>query len=231
MVGEAACHVAQSGTPVTLALEVERSEQANVDAYLGSIGDVAAERPLLGSPFWNTQMRDGRSSRAMVDLLSRIRQLRQAGLGIEVFLFAVYIGTNPDAHMADNLSDYLRDHPGRAVLALTGDYHARTADGAPWDPAKRFMGGYLRQGGQRVVSLDYDGPPGTAWACMSKSDFKSGSPREVECGVTQVNREGRDPMPPPGIHLLAAPSPTGYDGIFTVPSLTASTPAAATPIR
>lgn len=227
MFGEAACHVAQRGVPVTVALEVERSEQANVDAYLGSTGDSAAESSLLGSPHWKLSMRDGRSSRAMVDLLTRLRQLRRAGLGIEVFLFADYRGASADAQMANNLSDHRRDHPERALLALTGNYHARTAVGAPWDPGKKFMGWYLRQTGHRVASLNFHGPPGTAWACM----VEPGDSRQPACGVTQLNRKESDALLPPGIHLLTTPSPDGYDGTFSVGSLTASPPAVAAAVH
>lgn len=222
MFGEAACLVARGGTPVTVALEVSRSEQASVDAYLDSTGDSAAETLLLGNPHWTREYQDGRSSRAMVDLLSRIRQLRQAGLGIEVFLFDVEpagADHTRDSKMASHLSEYMRDHPKRAVLALAGNYHPRTAVGAPWDPAKKFMGWYLRQGGHRVASLDCDSPSGTMWACYSSV--------AAECGVKQLTRQEGDPLPPPGIHLLTAPSPKGYDGTFTVGSLTASPPAVA----
>lgn len=226
MFGETACVVARGGTPVTVALEVSRSEQAGVNTYLGSPGDLAAEKLLLGNPHWTRTFQDGRSSRAMVDLLSRIRQLRQAGLGIEVFLFdveAADAGPTSDAQMASHLSDYLRDHPERTLLVLVGNYHARTAVGAPWDPAKKFTGWYLRQAGHRVASLNFDAPTGTAWACYSSV--------AAECGVKQLNRQRSDPLLPPGIHLFTAPSPTGYDGTFTVGSLTTSLPSVAAAVH
>ena len=159
----------------------------------------------------------------MVDLLARVRRLRQAGSRIDVFLFDVEAaegGPTRDLRMAGHLSEYLRGHPGRAVLVLSGNYHARVAVGAPWNPAQEFMGWHLAQRGEQVASLDWDGPPGSAWACFSAV--------AAECGPKKVELDrGAGAPPPPGVHLFPARSPEGYDGKLTVGSLTASPPAVA----
>jgi hypothetical protein len=223
MFGEAVCTVARSGAPVTVGLEISRSEQARVDEYLRSPGDPAAEQRLLGGPLWTATYQYGVSSRAMLDLLARLRQLRQAGLAVEVLLFDVDPGgdaSTRDARMAERLSDHVRNHAERVVLALMGNYHARTAIGAPWNPEQKFLGWHLRQAGHRVASLDFDAPTGAAWACYNGV--------ASECGPKDVVRAGAEgPVPSPGIHLFGSPSPKGYDGLFTVGSLTPSPPAVA----
>lgn len=218
--GEAVCGVARSGAEVTAALEIPGSQQEAVERFLASGGGKADMAALLASPFWSREYQDGRSSKAMAALLERLRGLRAAGLGVRVFLFDVeQAGQDRDERMAERLSGSLRDHPRAVLMALTGNYHARTAPGAPWNPDWRPMGWYLRASGARVTSLDGAGPGGTAWVCMTAV--------AKECGARSVTA----PRPPgertdPRVELIAAPSPEGFSGYYVTASVTASPPGA-----
>ncbi len=221
--GEAVCDVAASGAAVTAALELPGSEQAAVDAFLGSRGDEAAIRALTASPFWTREYQDGRSSEAVAALLVRLRELRASGLRVGVFLFDVEDpGPDRDARMAERLSGMLRSHPDAALMVLTGNLHARTAPGAPWDPQWRPTGWFLRQAGARVVSLDCRGPRGTAWICPSVS--------ARECGAREVGASWGD-WSGSGVKMLASPSSEGFAGLYFTASVTASAPAVPAPAR
>src|SRR5262245_61858050 len=53
-VGDAVCQAAAGG-PVRLALEISRSEQPRIDAYLNSSGGPSARAALLEGPFWHRE--------------------------------------------------------------------------------------------------------------------------------------------------------------------------------
>ncbi|MGV6492816.1 hypothetical protein ACTUVK_003020 [Stenotrophomonas rhizophila] len=76
LVGELACAAAADATPVTVALEMDPTEQARIDAYLASAGTAADRSALLAGRFWTRTMQDGRSSVAMAALIERLRSLR-----------------------------------------------------------------------------------------------------------------------------------------------------------
>jgi hypothetical protein len=79
-----ACRLAAAGTPVMLALEIPRQEQARIDAFLASNGGKPNEQALLDGPFWRREFQDGRSSLARLALLDAARTLRAAGVPLRV---------------------------------------------------------------------------------------------------------------------------------------------------
>jgi hypothetical protein len=220
---EAVCH-ASMDRPVLVGLEVPGSEQPRVTVYLASGGEPADRAALLAGPFWTPSCQDGRGSEAMLGLIERLRALRAAGRVVDIALFDVELvdqGPRRDELMARNLVAAMRAHPDALTLAFMGNLHARTVPGAPWNPQARFLGWYLRDSGMQVKALNYTSPPGTAWS----QTMKEGSPREPVCGPTAWG--GLTPPPArAGITLLAQHSPEGFDGTFTVMTLTASPPAA-----
>jgi hypothetical protein len=187
------------------------------EAFLGS------GAALLAGPFWTGSYQDGRRSEAMLGLVERLRQLREAGRTVDLTLFDVEMveqGPDRDQRMARNLAAAVRAHPGAVTMAYMGNLHARTIAGAPWNPKATFLGWYLRKDGVKVKALDFAMTAGTAWVCM----LKEGSRSEQVCGSTTAG----DSKPPPtraGITLFAQPSPEGFDGTFAVMKLTASPPA------
>jgi hypothetical protein len=137
--------------PSVLGLEIPASEQAALDAFLASDGEAPALRALVASPHWQraSQEQDGRSSLAMLALVETVRRARMAGRSIAVVAFDVEPGNGDDRdrRMAQNLMAARAAHPGAALIALTGNIHARTAKGTPWDPDLVPMGAHLRRAG------------------------------------------------------------------------------------
>src|SRR5215472_10804286 len=99
-----ACQAATRGTFVDIGLELPREEQPRIDSFLASAGTTQDVQALLEGQFWQRPLQDGRSSRAMVDLLEGIRRLRRSGARIQVFLFdRAKPGQNRDADMAKDI--------------------------------------------------------------------------------------------------------------------------------
>lgn len=72
--------------PVILGLERNTDESAALDGFVQG-GDVTSSRKrLLSSGEWSGGMADGRSSKGMIDLLSKVRELRSKGADIRVVL-------------------------------------------------------------------------------------------------------------------------------------------------
>jgi hypothetical protein len=76
---EIACDVAARGNRTLVALEIPWREQAVIEGYVSGAVDVAT---LLASDW--ARRRDGTASVAMLALLTRLRNLRHAGMEIEV---------------------------------------------------------------------------------------------------------------------------------------------------
>lgn len=134
LTGDIAETIAQR-QPVVIALEWPETEQPAIDAFLASAGgdrDIAA---LTASAFWHDPRPDGRTSQAMLALLQRLRALKQAGMDVRVVGFdwdwSGDTSGDRDAALADRLRAARAVHPGAAMVALTGNYHARIGRGAP----------------------------------------------------------------------------------------------------
>jgi hypothetical protein len=130
--GEVVCAASQQG-PVILALEITSGEQPRLDAFLVD-GLVA---PLLEGPFWNRDPGDGRESQAMLDLLTRVRSLRESGRRVSVLAF----DSRPeqrDLGMAQTLEQAWREHPEGGIVALVGNAHARNGFGVITSCAKHL---------------------------------------------------------------------------------------------
>lgn len=159
-----------SGKPqtVVVALEYPQSETAELNAYVDSDGGAAAKRRLLDSQFWSREYQDGRSSQAMFALIDALRNQKQRGQHIVVAAFDMNAAQSAarqdrDHAMAGNLRAIVQANPGARILVLTGNLHARQADGASWDPAHRFMAGYLTD--LTPFSLIVNALHGDYWAC------------------------------------------------------------------
>jgi hypothetical protein len=72
-VGRLACQATAKGLRVRVGLEIPQEEQARIDAFLSATDADAAKQSLLQGPFWTRDMQDGRSSEAMLALLTRLR--------------------------------------------------------------------------------------------------------------------------------------------------------------
>src|SRR5262249_46214901 len=139
----------------------------------GTTQDVQA---LLEGQFWQRPLQDGRSSRAMVDLLEGIRRLRRSGARIQVFLFdRAKPGQNRDADMAKDILEVYAQKEADLVLVLTGNVHARREKFVVGSTEMVPMGFELAKTGAQLISLNSAHPPGTAWICQGSGTDTCGS--------------------------------------------------------
>lgn len=206
-VGEVACRAVRSGHAVRVGMEFPKNLQPSVDAYLSSEGSVEDVEQLLKGRFWNTE--DGRSSKAMLGLMEKVRLLKRAGKDASVFFFdiAVMHPDGRDAGMAGNILSAMKESPDAVYLVLVGNLHARTN-------SERRMGWHLAKGCKDLVSLNVGHSGGTAW--LSTSEGR---------GPTSIS--GRDSGAERFIETFPEPDEYGYNGIFHIGAVTASAPAKA----
>lgn len=206
-VGDVACYAVRSGHAVRVGMEFPKNLQPSVDAYLSSEGSKEDVEQLLEGRFWNTE--DGRSSKAMLGLMEKVRVLKRAGKDASIFFFDIsvmHLGGR-DAGMARNILSAMKESSEAVYLVLVGNLHARTN-------SERRMGWHLARGCKDMVSLNVGHSGGTAWLWTSEGR-----------GPTSIG--GRDSGSERFIERFSAPDENGYDGIFHIGTVTASPPAKA----
>jgi hypothetical protein len=214
--GDLVCAAHVSGRPVVVAIELADIAQPALDAFLASDGGGEAAARFLASPIWHLPMRDGRSSRAYLQLIERLRRLKQAGAVAGVLAIqptgdsarsATQSGFNAD--MADLIRAAGARAPNALVLVLVGNFHARKH-------AAIFNGA-------RIVPAAADLPPsetlsltvqttGEAWNCTTPTD----------CGPRQQPSGQPDPR---GV-ILTPGSDGDYDGFIGLGVVTTASPPA-----
>jgi len=214
--GDLVCLARAAGLEVVVGLEIPVSESESLESYLASDGGGAARRALLARPFWSREYQDGRSSRAMLELLERLR--RADPLPRVVAIDDPDEPAGRDAAMAAALSRAAGELPGGLVVALTGNLHNRLEVGTAWDPALRPAGRRLAETHpSRVVSVELGHAGGTAWVCTGST--------AADCGVLSLPlRPRRDS----GRVVLAPAEAEGVDarrGELFLGAVTASPPA------
>jgi erythromycin esterase-like protein len=197
----------QHPAPPVVALEIPTTEQRAIDRYLAG-GD---ESVLRASAFFKSELKDGRSSVAMVRLLSQLRTEKKAA----VCCFDSAEATTPqerDAAMTKYLRACAKKFPTSKLVVLSGGVHARMVVGTSWNPAYRPAAFELNQQLGSVVSftLVYEG--GTIWA-HTENGF----------GEHKVKGDRWSGNAPNYIKLY--PKPTrGHDGAIFTRTLTGSPP-------
>jgi len=213
--GDVVCNAATGSQRVLVGLELPSSEASAIHGFLAG-GDA-----LSGRGFWTQPFQSGRTSAAMLALLSELRRIVQSNRRVEVFLFDIPEEANPkdrDARMADAILEKRATDRDAIILLFCGNLHARKTKGVPWDPTLEPMAYHLVAKGLKVTSLNLRTPKGTAWICQS-NDASS-------CGAVPIG--GGEPSsgePSRGIRLGGETSADGYDGVYIVSSATASPPA------
>lgn len=203
---DAACQAAKQG-PVQLGLEIWRDEQPRIDRYLKSRGDKAARDALLAGPFW--AQHDGRSSRAMVSLIDRMRVLRGQGAPISIVAYDVIDKPDRDLAMAEAVLA-ARDPKARFV-GLSGNIHSRRAK---WHDLVPLVA-HLVAKGVTVATHDVSASGGTLWGCVSTDDH------EPVCGEHPMGNDDESGAP----WSLGAARDDAHDGIYFVGATTAAAPA------
>ncbi|MCY1044277.1 hypothetical protein OV208_23365 [Corallococcus sp. bb12-1] len=208
-----ACHAATAGQPVRLALELPVEEQARLDAWFAK--EDGASWEFTDSDFWRREVQDGRSSEAMKQLLERVRNWQHAGLPLRVVAFDAG-GKDRDATMAEQLQKARGEARQDTFIVLVGNLHARRDVGAPWNKSLEFMTHRLLATEPGLVSLDLAYPGGSAWICRGMTADTCGEKSLRGVGAAQ----------PASISLQKnADDPDGYDGTYSVGTLSASPPA------
>ena len=193
--------------PPVVALEIPTTDQRAIDRYLAN----GNEAFLRSSAFFKSEIKDGRSSVALVRLLSQLRTEKTAA----VFCFDAAEATSPqerDTAMARNLRKSAKKFPKSKLLVLSGNVHASVVEGTSWDPAYRPAAFELSKEPGSVVSFTLAYETGTMWA-RTGSGFG-------EQRVKGARRKGSAPH-----YITLYPQRTrGYDGAIFTRKLTGSPP-------
>lgn len=201
------CEALGRGLSVTVGLEFPRAEQGSIDAYLSSAGTAADEALLLASGWWQRGYQDGRSSRAMFELVRALGDSDAFGQTLRVILIDDPASRDRDRAMADVLAVAIGQRPEDLYIVLTGNLHNRLVPGRTEPMGYQLSRLELEN---EIVALEITHGGGTAWVCTSDG-----------CGVLSLRgREGE-----PGVQLYAAPDASAYTGRLHVGSVTASPPA------
>lgn len=214
------CAALIEGRDVQVALEWSPEHRAAIQAYLESDGSDEAREALYDTDPWRRDYQDGRTSRAMLELLEEIRVWSRAGFPVDVVGFdqrpAEGSDVTRDALMARRLAKLVQEHPSAVFLVLTGNIHARLAPGVPWDDDFEPMGYLLARAvpERSIRSLDLSSTGGSAWICQGM-DASS-------CGAQKLGGSGEGDAP---YVQLDDDETDGFSGIYYVGSMTASPPA------
>jgi hypothetical protein len=223
-VGNMVCETALAGHAVAVGLSIPTAEQERIDRYLASPGAPADQDELLRGDFWRRPYQDGRSSRAILDLIDRVRSWRARGLHVAVVAYDTdhKTGSERDAAQADVWLKRRQSQPGERLVILTGNIHGRTVQGAPWDQGFAPMARHLALGGFDVVSLDLSYAQGRRWGC----DLDSKDTLQCHVyGATPADRVAERPGLAPYVKLFSQPTEEGYHGVLYVGALSPSPPA------
>lgn len=175
MVRRVACGVLALGRPLTLALDIDSVEQAALNAWLESPDDESA---LLKLPFFRRQWQDGRSSHAMLELLTQVKTWRQHHRPITVLAIDWGMPGNPRmAMMAHRLVDHRAQHPDRVLVVFVSNTAARLTLGTSWDDDLQPLGYRLTAAGLPVTAFDVAFNTGVRWTCrlFSKGRLRCGA--------------------------------------------------------
>lgn len=207
-----------------LGLEYPSQEQHFLERFLGSKSDSASQE-LLATPFWSRPSQDGRTSQAMLALLTSMRSEIRAGRHIRVLAF----DANPvtglsgtaafdarDAGMAEDLRHKLAGlAEGEIAIIFAGNVHARKVKGlktenAPGMENAEPLGYLIRDLGFLDLNIDFHG--GSLWTCMPPTG----------CAAHEIGERGL----PTDTFSIAPSTDAAYDLLYSVGVLTASPPAA-----
>jgi hypothetical protein len=218
---DAACRQAESAVSVFIALEIPEQEQSRLDEFLHSGGAEADRARLLEGEFWRRPEQDGRSSRAVLQLIDDVRQMIHKGYRVTAFGYDASRGQGVDrnAAMAENIEAWRERAPDALFLVLSSSIRVRGGAGETFEP----MAARLRrnEGWLTVLALGFDN--GTAWTCEGPS------PQQIRCGphLLQGRHPGPFPFSSPSNRFVAKwprTAPDGYQGVYYVGAVTASPP-------
>lgn len=159
---------------VALALEMSRSEQPALDAFMASDGSPEAVAKLQATPWWSIkgQQHDLRRSRDMFDMILRLRELRAGGRAVSIWAIDLAAGVHlsadqRDRDMASALRERYSSDSSQRVLVLIGNVHAMLARPTRAPPQmQQPMGSYLTD--LDPFSIRLSALKGEFWGCMGE---------------------------------------------------------------
>lgn len=174
------CHAMQDGLKVKVGLEFREQNTGAFDAFIQEPDSGKAVRELMDLPFWHLDFKDGKSSKAMLELLRKIRQWRREG-GTDISIFSFDSndesdGVSRDEIMARHVEGQAGDR--HVTLVLTGNYHSRTNPPEENGDWSKWMGHYLADSGLDVVSVNAMIKGGSTWVCRG--------PKPEDCGIAEA---------------------------------------------
>jgi hypothetical protein len=218
-VGDLASSLLAERKSLTIGLEIPQNLTSVLRRYLNSNGDENARRDLFSSTHWSrdASRQDGRASRAMYELIERMRKLRHQGAQVDVagFDLSADIRSSPEeiARIMSTRDQQLADgatrlkKPGQTLLLLAGNLHAvKYPADAPF-PAKGKMASLMAL---PPLSIAVRHRGGEYWACVPRCGIQQGRP-----GYTDAGLDGR----------IIIERSRGYDGFAYLGPITASVPA------
>ncbi|QSQ20243.1 hypothetical protein JY651_33965 [Pyxidicoccus parkwayensis] len=211
------CQALVAGVPVTVGLELPLESQTRVDTFLDSAGTEEDWLKLMDAPFWRSPYPDGRSSEAVANMLEQLRQLRSRGLDVEAFVFdhPKTQGQEREKALAATVRHQVESAKDRFYVVLSGNIHARTRQGLPWDKKYQPMGYLLKDALDDVTALDMAYNSGSAWICAVDN--------KLDCGIRTA--KGKDNGDRFFMYQWGGTNDSGYDGVFYVGPVNASAPA------
>jgi erythromycin esterase-like protein len=193
--------------PPVVALEIPATQQHAIDRYLTS-GDEAF---LRSTGFFGSDTKDGRSSVALVRLLSQLRTEKKTA----VLCFdpaEAKTAQERDTGMAQNLRLCAKKFPEAKLVVLSGNFHSRVVPGASFDPTYRPAADELNKQLGSVVSFTLEFESGTIWA-------------RTEKGFGKYQVKGQRWPGTASHYITLYPQRTrGYDGAIFTRAVTASPP-------
>ncbi|MBC1181285.1 hypothetical protein HF680_01250 [Brevundimonas sp. WCHBH090558] len=212
--GELVCAATEQG-PVVAALELPDLLQPQLEAALEAPDEASARAALEGTWFLNPRIDDGRTSRAMLALINRLRVLKASGRDVAIHAFVPSVPHVPgvgqaysELQMATKLSSAAYAHPNAKILVLVGSIHASKIISRNPRVGRPAIA-HLPQ--EDVISLLVSSQGGEAWNC-----------RET-CGVHPMT--AADDRNLRGV-VMRSIDDGAYDGLLALGPSTASPQAA-----
>ncbi len=211
--------LAKKNKSIVLGLEIPHGEQINIDRFVET-GDLSI---LKNAPFFTRDFQDGRSSKAMAALLTKVRKFKN----VKVFCFDPapddISGQDRDTKMAVGLRKALVEMNPDVMLVLAGNIHASLAVGTPWDPQYKPMGYELYSlpdspiSQSEILAIRLRYIMGSAWVCYTSKP----------CGkndMTEPKNNYSEALPWNNYFLKEPDITNGYNATFFARSISASAP-------
>jgi hypothetical protein len=221
-ISDAACQVAEAGRLVFVALDIPEQEQSRLDEFLHSGGTDKDRQRLLEGEFWRRPQQDGRSSKAVLQLIDDLRQMISRSYRVSAFGYDASLaqGTDRNAAIAGNIEAVRERAPDAVFLVLAGNARIRGDKGEAGASIATHLRGKER--GLTALAMAFDG--GTAWTCEGPT------PQQIQCGPHLIPRPASAPISGAGaaharfVFRWPRPAPDGLQGTYDVGPVSASPP-------